>query len=88
MVNATIYNLDTSYEEFVSYSKHLEKLENIRHTNGPNPSSLTVDDKKRLSVTSSEEKSKNHKGSNMWYHYCDKNNHKTTDCRAIAKFKQ
>jgi hypothetical protein len=24
----------------------------------------------------------------MWCHYCDKNNHNTDDCRAIAKFKQ
>jgi hypothetical protein len=24
----------------------------------------------------------------MWCHYCDKNNHKTADCREIAKFKQ
>jgi hypothetical protein len=24
----------------------------------------------------------------MWYHYCDKNNHKADDCRSIAKFKQ
>jgi hypothetical protein len=24
----------------------------------------------------------------MWSHYCDKNNHNTVDCRAIAKFKQ
>jgi hypothetical protein len=24
----------------------------------------------------------------MWCHYYDKNNHKMTDCRAIAKFKQ
>jgi hypothetical protein len=24
----------------------------------------------------------------MWSHYCDKNNHNTADCRAIAKFKQ
>jgi hypothetical protein len=24
----------------------------------------------------------------MWCHYCDKNNHNTPDCRAIAKFKQ
>jgi hypothetical protein len=31
--------------------------------------------------------SKNHKGSNMWCYYCDKNNHNTADCRAIAKFK-
>jgi hypothetical protein len=36
-------------------------LEKIRHTNGPNPSSLPVDDKKRVSVTSSVGKpSKNH----------------------------
>jgi hypothetical protein len=24
----------------------------------------------------------------MWCHYCDNNNHKTADCRAIAKFKK
>jgi hypothetical protein len=24
----------------------------------------------------------------MWCNYCDKNNHNTADCRAIAKFKQ
>jgi hypothetical protein len=24
----------------------------------------------------------------MWCHYCDKKNHNTSDCRAIAKFKQ
>jgi hypothetical protein len=24
----------------------------------------------------------------MWCHSCDKNNHNTADCRAIAKFKQ
>jgi hypothetical protein len=24
----------------------------------------------------------------VWCHYCDKNNHNTADCRAIAKFKQ
>jgi hypothetical protein len=23
----------------------------------------------------------------MWCHYCDKNNHKTDDCKAIAKLK-
>jgi hypothetical protein len=62
-------------------------LEKIRRTNGPNPSSLPVDNKK--SVTSIVGKSsKNHNGSNMWCHYCDKNNHNTADCRAIAKFKQ
>jgi hypothetical protein len=70
-------------------NKHLENLENIKRTNGPNPSSLPTDNKKCESVTSSlGNSSKNHKGSNMWYHYCDKNNHNTADCRAIAKFKQ
>jgi hypothetical protein len=46
--------------------------------------------RKYESVTSSVGKSssKNHKGSNIWCHYCDKNNHNTADCRAIAKFKQ
>jgi hypothetical protein len=24
----------------------------------------------------------------LWCHYCDKNNHSTADCRAIAKFEQ
>jgi hypothetical protein len=76
-----------SYEEFVSYFKRLETLEKIKRTNGPNPSSLPVNNKKPL--TSSVGKySKNHKGSNMWCHYCDKNNHNMADCRAIAKFKQ
>jgi hypothetical protein len=70
-----------------SYLKSLENLEKIRRTNGPNPSSLPVDNKK--SVTSSVGKpSKNHKGSNMWCHYCDKNNYNKADWRAIAKFKQ
>jgi hypothetical protein len=76
-----------TFEESVSYFKRIENLEKIRRTNGPNPSSLPVDNKK--SVTSSVGKSsKNHKGSNMWCHYCDKNNHNTADCRAIAKLKQ
>jgi hypothetical protein len=62
-------------------------LEKIRRTNGPNPSSIPVDNKK--SVKSSVGKSSNnHKGSNIWCHFYDKNNHNTADCRAIAKFKQ
>jgi hypothetical protein len=78
MVNANIDIFEMTYEESVSYFKRLESLENIRRTNGPNPSSLPVDKKKRVSVTSSVGKSsKNHKGSNMWCHYCDKNNHNT-----------
>jgi hypothetical protein len=75
-----------TYEESVSYFKHLENLEKIRQTNDPNPSSLPVDNKKY--VTSSVGKSNNHKASNMWCHYCDKNKQKMADCRSIAKFKQ
>jgi hypothetical protein len=86
MVNANIDIFEMSYEGSVSYFKRLENLEKIRRTNGPNPSSLPVDNKK--SVTSSVGKSKYHKGPNMWCKYCDKNNHNMADCRAISKFKQ
>jgi hypothetical protein len=83
--NAQIFEM--SYEKSVSYFKRLENLEKIRRNDSPNASSLPVDNKN--SITSSLGKpSKNHKGSNMWCHYCDKNNHNTADCRAIAKFKQ
>jgi hypothetical protein len=89
MLNANIDIFEMTYEESVSYFKRLENLEKIRRTNGPNPSSLPVDNKKTVFVTSIVGKSsKNHKGSNMWCHYCDKNNHNTADCRAIDKFKQ
>jgi hypothetical protein len=89
MINANIDIFEMSYEETVSYLKRLENLEKIRCTNCPNPSSLPVDNKNILSVTSGVGKSsKNHKGSNMWCHYCDKNNHNTADCREINKFKQ
>jgi hypothetical protein len=61
-------------------------LEKIRHTNGPNPSSLPVDNENTVSVTSSVGKSsKNHEGPNVWCHYCDNNNYSTADFRAIAK---
>jgi hypothetical protein len=87
MVNANIDIFEMTYQESVSYFKCLENLEKIRRTNGPSPSSLPVDNKK--SITSSVDKSSNHhKGSNMWCHYCDKNNHNTADFRAIAKLKQ
>jgi hypothetical protein len=89
MVNVNIDIFEISYEESVSYFKCLENWEKIMHTNGPNPSSLSVDNKNKKFVTSSVGKSsKNQKGSNMWCHYCDKNNHNTADCRTIAKFKQ
>jgi hypothetical protein len=87
MVNAKIYIFKMSYEESVSHFKSLENLEKIKYTNSPNPSSLPVDNKKPI-TSSVGKSSKNHKGSNMWCHYCDKNNHNTADCRAIAKFIQ
>jgi hypothetical protein len=59
MVNANIDIHEMAYEESVSYFKHLENLEKIRRTNGPNPSSLPVDNKKAVSVTSSVDKSSN-----------------------------
>jgi hypothetical protein len=87
MVNANIDIFEMSHEESVSYFKCLENLEKIRCTNGPNPSSLPVNNKN--SVTSSVGKSsKNHKGSNMWCHYCDKNNHNMAVCREIAISKE
>jgi hypothetical protein len=61
MVNANIDIFEMTYEESVSYFKGLENLETIRCTNGPNPSSLPVDNKK--SVTSSVgNSSKHHNG--------------------------
>jgi hypothetical protein len=46
MVNANIDIFEMTYEESVSYFKGLENLKMIRHTNGPNSSSLPVDNKK------------------------------------------
>jgi hypothetical protein len=88
-VNANIDIFEMSYEKSVSYFKRLENLEKIRRTNGQNPASLLVDNKKFVTVTSSVGKSTNNlKAPSMWCHYCEKNNHNTADCRAIAKFKQ
>jgi hypothetical protein len=47
MVNANIDIFEMTHEESVSYFKRLEKLEKIKHTNGPNPSSLPVDNKNK-----------------------------------------
>jgi hypothetical protein len=85
LLNASIDMFEMSYEESVSYFKCLENLENIRYTNGPNPPSLPVDNKKTDSVTSSVGKSSNnHKESTMWCHYCDKNNHNKAYCRSTS----
>jgi hypothetical protein len=43
IMNSNIDIFEMSYEESVSYFKCLENLEKIRHTNGPNPSSLPAD---------------------------------------------
>jgi hypothetical protein len=45
MVNANIDVFQMSYEESLSCFKRLENLEKIKRTNGPNPSSLPVDNK-------------------------------------------
>jgi hypothetical protein len=80
MVSPIIDIFEISYEESMCYFKCLENLEKIRRTNGPNPSSIPVENKKSVSVPSIVGKSsKNYKGSNMWCHFCDKNkqmNHK------------
>jgi hypothetical protein len=69
------------------YFKRLQNLEKISRTNSPSPASLPIDNNKCF--TSIVVKSlKNHKESNMWCHYYDKNNHNTADCRSMAKFKQ
>jgi hypothetical protein len=66
MVNANIDIFKMSYEESVCYFKRLEDLEKISRANSPNPSSLPVNNKKRVSVTIILGKSSNnHKGSNM-----------------------
>jgi hypothetical protein len=61
------------------------KFKNSWRTNSPSPT-LHVDNKK--SVTSSVGVGKSMKSSKQWCHFCDKNNHNTADCRAIAKAKQ
>jgi hypothetical protein len=59
----------------------------IRRTSSPSPASPPLG--KIKSVTSSlGNSSKNSKGSNKWCHECDKKDHNTADCRAIAKFIQ
>jgi hypothetical protein len=50
MVNANIDIFEMSYEESVSYFKHLENLEKISRTNGPSLASLPVDNKKGVSL--------------------------------------
>jgi hypothetical protein len=55
MLNFDIFEI--SYEESVSYFKHLENQEMIRCINGLGTDTLPVDNKKRVSTTSSGGKS-------------------------------
>jgi hypothetical protein len=48
MLNTSIDIFEMSNEESLSYFKRLENLEKIRHTNGPKPSTLPVDNKNLL----------------------------------------
>jgi hypothetical protein len=48
MLNTSIDIFEMTYEESVCDFKRLENLEKIRRTNGPNPSSLPVDNKNLL----------------------------------------
>jgi hypothetical protein len=43
MANSNIDIFEMSYEESVSYFKHLEKLKKIKGTNGPGPATIPVD---------------------------------------------
>jgi hypothetical protein len=90
MVNPNLEIFEMSYEESVSYFKHLKNLEKIRHTNGP---AFWLYHRQIMrtckSVTNSVFKtSKNPKVYDMWSHYCDMIRYNTADCRAITKFKQ
>ena len=86
MVAANIDIFSMSYEESVAYFKRLENLEKIRRINGPAP--LPVDNKKPVVSSTVGVAVGKKKSVKMWCHYCDKNNHNTADCRAIAKAKQ
>jgi hypothetical protein len=46
IVNSNIDIFEMLYKESVPYFKRLENLEMIRCTNGPNPASISVDNKK------------------------------------------
>ena len=87
MISANIDIFEMDYEAAISYFIRLENLDKIRHMNGPAPA-VAVDNStsitSRVGVGSVRKKQK----TNMWCHYCDKNNHNTAECREIAKAKQ
>jgi hypothetical protein len=78
--NTDIFKM--SFEESASYFKGLYYLKIFWHINNIT-AILPVENTKH--INSSVGKSK--KPSKQWYHYCDKNSHKMTECQAIAKCK-
>jgi hypothetical protein len=80
MVGANIDIFEMVYKESVVYFKRLENLEKINKTNEMVP--LPVDTKRTLCNSASRSKV-----SSLRYDCCEKNNHNTADCRAIAKMK-
>ena len=87
MVSANIDIFAMDYKLAILYFICLENLDKICRTNGPAPT-VAVDN--NTSVTSSVGTSNTRKKqkTKMWFHYCDKNNHNTADCRENAKAKQ
>jgi hypothetical protein len=87
MISANIDIFEMDYEAAISYFIRLENLDKIRRMNGPAPT-VAVDNNtsitSRVGVGPARKKQK----TNMWCHYCDKNNHNTAECREIAKAKQ
>ena len=87
MISANIDIFEMDYEAAISYFIRLENLDKIRRMNGPAPT-VAVDNNtsitSRVGVGPVRKKQK----TNMWCHYCDKNNHNTAECREIAKAKQ
>ena len=79
MISANIDIFKMDYEAAISYFIRLENLDKIRRMNGPAPT-VAVDNNtsitSRVGVGSVRKKQK----TNMWCHYCDKNNHNTAEC--------
>ena len=87
MISANIDIFEMDYKAAISYFIRLENLDKIRRMNGTSPA-VAVDNNtsitSRVGVGTVRKKQK----TKMWCHYCDKNNHNTTECREIAKVKQ
>jgi hypothetical protein len=80
MVNANIDILKMTCEESVSYFKRLENLEKIRRTNGPNPSSPPLDNKKSVNVKGLALKPKLDPERSLWPSFSKKLMHSKGSC--------